>query len=177
MGSNRSKDGTMHQKLIESYSDVATGDEAPYRGDEMPPHDNDVDEAPRQRAGDEEPHRQDLPDEEPRRRHRGFGTHQRASDYQLGLTARLDDETRTLAHAALERGRELTASSALEVVAEALRLRIQLDTLPPLHVLTLTGCWPELTFAGAEAAQVAQTALDYVRRALEDAPPGTQQSE
>ncbi|KAJ8727270.1 hypothetical protein PYW08_015667 [Mythimna loreyi] len=103
-------------------------------------------------AGDDAPRRPDLG--------------QKVAEYHLGLTARLDPDTLAAALEALERGRGLEPDSALAAAAAALRVRVEASTLGALHVLTLSGCAPELTFAGRSAREAAATALDYVRRAL-----------
>ncbi|KAJ8725311.1 hypothetical protein PYW07_016269 [Mythimna separata] len=103
-------------------------------------------------AGEDAPRRPDLG--------------QKVSEYHLGLTSRLDAEALATALGALERAAGLDAASALAELAAALHVRVEPATLGALHVLTLTGSSPDLTFAGRSANQAAQAALDYVRRAL-----------
>ncbi|CAH1635433.1 unnamed protein product [Spodoptera littoralis] len=91
----------------------------------------------------------------------------RIADYHLALVARLDEDTRAQALAALEAARELPPEGALDAVAAALRLRLDAAVLPPLSAVQLSGAGPDLAFAGATPQAAAADALDYLRRALQ----------
>lgn len=91
----------------------------------------------------------------------------------LTLSLVPDEETRAAALEALERSRSASPSLALTEVCSAMHVRMEASRLEPLHVLTLSGCSPELTFAGRDPTQAAQAALGYLRRALQPEPAGS----